>query len=232
MIAPRRPSTVNGATIAGGLDERVGAAGEHGHGRAIADLRRARARGGAHDELGVGALLEPERGVRRAEQLRGALDDPLEHPLEALGRGEVTAELEQRRALRLRRRAPRRAFSIDAAVSGEHLEPQVVLVELVEAELGDDDRADDARAVVERDGEDRPRSGSAFDLDRELALGGVAEEERLTGLDDAPDPLAHTGSQHLGRAAAGRGQLPGRRSASAPRRRGRRCAVVVVDQEP
>ena len=120
-------------------------------------------------------------------------------------------------------------------MAGEHLEqPQVVLVELVEAELGDDDRADDARAVVERDGEDRLLDlRGAFDLDRELALGGVAEEERLTGLDDAAcDPLAHTGSQHLGRAAAGRGQLleGDRRQLLAVADED--AAVVVVDQEP
>src|SRR5436305_7465289 len=67
------------------------------------------------------------------------------------------------------------------SVPGEHLEqPDVVLVELVDAELRDHDHADRTGAVAERYGDerllDRVRAGNHH---RVLALEGVADELRL-----------------------------------------------------
>src|SRR4029079_19816859 len=110
-------------------------------------------------DVAVRGILEPERGVRRRNQLRRSLDDALENALEPLGGREVAPELEQRlRALRLAplRLVEARVLERDGGVAGEHLQQaQVVLVELAQAELGDDDRPRDARAVVEGDGEAR-----------------------------------------------------------------------------
>src|ERR671922_806478 len=61
----------------------------------------------------------------------------------------------------------------------EHLEDtQVVLVELVEAELRDDDHADRPRAEPKRDGEKRLLDdGGARDALAVLVVGGVADEK-------------------------------------------------------
>ena len=189
------------------------------------------------DEVASRSLLQPERGVRRADQLRGAFDDARQHVIETLRGGEVAAELEQRlRALGLAplRLVEARVLERDGRVAGEHLEQaQVVLVELVEAELRDDDGADHAGAVLERHGDDRLVDlGRALDLDRELALRRVREEQRLAGLDDAAgEALADAGPEDLGCGSVRRGQLAleGDRSellAVADED----AAVVVVDQ--
>ncbi len=64
-------------------------------------------------------------------------------------------------------------------VPGHHLQKaKVVCVELVEAELRDDDRAGDACAVLERDGEERLFDfRSAFDLLAEFVPRGVSDEQ-------------------------------------------------------
>ena len=192
---------------------------------------------GSPDEVAA-RLLQPERGIRRADQLRGALDDARQHVVETFRGGEVAAELEQRlRALGL---APLRlvepcVLERDGRVAGEHLEQaQVVLVELVEAELRDDDRADHPGAVVERDGDDRLVDlRRALDLDRELALRGVRQQQRLAGLDDAAgEALADARAEDLGRGAVRRGQLAlegDRRELVAVADED--AAVVVVDQQ-
>ena len=71
----------------------------------------------------------------------------------------------------------------DRRVAGEHLEQtEVALVELADAELGEEDHAGDVRAVAERDGDhrlvDRLRSGN---LDREVDLERVRGQHRLPG---------------------------------------------------
>ena len=175
--------------------------------------------------------------MRGGDQLRRTLDDAFEHPLETLGRREVAPELEQRlRALGL---APLRLVQAcvlerDGGVAGEHLkQAQVVLVELAQAELGDDDRARDPGAVVERDGDDRLLDvRGAGDLDGELARGRVVEQQRISRLDDvAREPLADARPEDLGRGTVGRGQLALERDrqqllALADED----AAVVVVDQ--
>ncbi len=191
----------------------------------------------ADDDVAARGILEPERGVRRRDQLCRSLDDALEHALEPLGGREVAPELEQRlRALRLAplRLVEARVLERDRSVAGEHLQQaQVVLVELAQAELGDDDRTGDAGAVVERDGDDRLLDlRGAGDLDRELARGRVVEQQRVAGLDDvAGQPLADARAEDLGRGPVGRRQLALERDrqqllALADED----AAVVVVDQ--
>ena len=96
----------------------------------------------------AGAALEPDRGARRPEQVGAELDDALEDLVEARGGCELATELEQGGgAFRLASRSlvQARVLDRDGGVAGEDLEqPHVVLVELVEAELRDDDDADDA----------------------------------------------------------------------------------------
>ena len=63
----------------------------------------------------------------------------------------------------------------DGGMSCQNVEqPDVVVVELPDSELGDDDHAEDTAAEVERNRDHRllDRLGS-FDLDGELALGRV-----------------------------------------------------------
>ena len=128
--------------------------------------------------------LEPDRRARRAEKRGGQLGDSLQDVVEARGRRELAAELEQRgRALRF---APRRLVQAgvlhrDGGVTGQYLEqPHVVLVELVEAELGHDDDAGDAGPVPEGDSDERLLDHRRpFDAVAELAVGGVADEQRF-----------------------------------------------------
>ena len=90
---------------------------------------------------------------------------------------------------------------------GQHLEqPQVVGVELVEPELRDHDHAGDARAVLERDGEERLLDlGRALDLLAELVVGGVVDEERRARLGDAArDSATDLRREELRRIARGR----------------------------
>ena len=91
-------------------------------------------------------------------------------------------------------------------MAGEHLQQaQVVLVELAQAELGDDDRPRDTGAVVERDGDDRLLDlRGAGDLGRELARGRVVEQQRIPGLDDvAGQPFADARPEDLSRRPVG-----------------------------
>ena len=85
-------------------------------------------------------------------------------------------------------------------MSCEDLEqPNVVLVELVQAELRDDDHAHDARPVTERHRQKRllDRIG-ALDLPAELAVRGVRDHDRLAELGaPAGDALADVDPQEV-----------------------------------
>ena len=177
--------------------------------------------------------------MRRGDQLCRPLDHPFEHALQPLRGGEVAPELEQRlRAFRLAalRLVETGVLEGDGRMAGKHLEEaQVVLVELFQAELGDDDRPRDARAVVQRDGDDRlldPRGTG--DLDRERARRRVVEQERLARLDHtAGQTLADARAENLRRRPVGRGQL----ALECDRQQvgplaDEDSAVVVVDQQP
>ena len=150
-------------------------------------------------------VLDPDRRAGRVDQRRGRLDDPLQDVFEARGRCELAAELEQlRRALRLasRRLVEARVLDRDGRVTREHLEqPHVVLVELVQAELRDDDHAHHPRAVAQRHGEKRllddrrPRNARA-----ELAVGCIVDQQRFARLGAAPgDAGADLRAQQLER---------------------------------
>ena len=115
-------------------------------------------------------------------------------------RRELPAELEQRRralGLAPRRLVEARVLDGDRRVAREHLQqPHVVLVELVQPELGDDDHADDATAVAKRHRKERllDRVG-ALDQLPELAVRGVGDDDRLAALgaatgDTFPDAFA------------------------------------------
>src|SRR5205085_4776178 len=190
-------------------------------------------------ELAGRRLLEPQRRPRRAEDRRGAVDDAVEDLVQPLRSRKLAPELEQRlRALGL---APlglveARVLERDRGLAGEHLEQaDVVLVELIEAELRDPDDADHARAEAQRDVDlrlldhVRPRH-----LTRVLAVRRVRDEERLAGLGDAPgDPLADLAREDVHR------RLLERREVAAEGDRDdvlavddEDAAVVVVDQRP
>ena len=121
------------------------------HPRQALAVKVAVAVGGPHPDLASCRLLEPDRCARRADGAGRQLDDPVDDRIHAFGTRELAAEFEQRgRTLGL----PSGGFvetgvlERDSGVAGEHFEQaHVVLVELVEAELGDHDHADDARPV-------------------------------------------------------------------------------------
>ena len=126
--------------------------------------------------------------------------------------GEVAREREERlRALGL---APLRLVEAgvlerNRRVSCHHLEQaQVVGVELVEAELGDHDHAGHARAVPQRDGEERLLDlRGPGDLLAELVTRSVADEEGHAGLGDAARyAAAHARRQQLHRVARASGR--------------------------
>ena len=98
------------------------------------------------------ASWNQKRRARRSERACRELDDAVDDRRPYPPRRELAAELQQRgRATRPRVARPRRGRVLerDGGMTGEHLEQaDVVLVELVETELGDDDHADDARAVT------------------------------------------------------------------------------------
>ncbi len=124
----------------------------------------------------------------------------------------------------------------DGRVPCEHLEhAQVVGVELVEPELGDDDHAVDARAELERNREHRLLDlGRTRDLLRELAVCGVADDERLAGLGNAAgDAATDDGRLQLGRSAGidgGQVATKGDGQEVVPVA-DEHAAVVVVDEE-
>ena len=189
------------------------------------------------DEIASDRFLEPERCVRRAHQLLRALDDLLEHVIQAFGGGEVAAELEQRlRALGLAalRLVETGVLDRNGGVARQHLEQsQVVGVELLQAELRDHDHADHAGAVLHRHGDDRLLDlRGALDLEREFAGGRVVEEQRLAGLDHVSgEALADPGPEDVGRRRGGARQLPLERNRlQLVAVSDEDSAVVVIDQ--
>ena len=124
------------------------------------------------------------------EDRRGARDDSLGDLRDLLGPRDLAPELEEGvRALGL---APlggvqARVLERDRCVPCEDLEhAKVVGVELVEAELRDHDDPVHARPELERHREERLLDlRRALDLLPELAVSGVADEQRLAGLGDA-----------------------------------------------
>ena len=128
--------------------------------------------------------------LTRREDVGRARRDPLRDVGDAVRLCEIAGEREKSlRGLRLAalRLVEPRVLEGDGRVPGQHFEkPQVVGVELVEAELRDDDDAGHAQPVLERDCEERLLDlGRADDLLAELVASGVADEERVTGLGDA-----------------------------------------------
>ena len=142
-----------------------------------------------------------------AEDARGARGRALGDVGDARRLGELAREREQRlRALRLAslRLVQPRVLERHRGVSGHDLEqPEIVGVELVEAELRDHDDAGHARAVLERHGEKRLLDlGGALDLLAELVLRSVADQQRDPGLGDtAGDPAADVRREELRRVA-------------------------------
>ena len=190
-------------------------------------------------ERAVHRALEPDRRARALEDARGAGRHPLGDVDDAGRLGELAREGEERlRALGLAplRLVEPRVLEGDGRVPGHDLEePQVVRVELVEAELRDDDDAGHACAVLERDGEQRLLDlGGAVDLLAELVARGVSDEERAAGLGDAAgDSAADLRRQQLHRVARSR---PREVAAEGDREEvvvvaEEDAAVVVVDEE-
>ena len=191
------------------------------------------------DEFARLRILNPNRRSRGADDAGGLRHGALEHIAQPLGRRELACKLEQR--LRALGFAPlclveTRILECDGRVAGEHLEqPQVVRVELVEAELGDDDRSDHARPVVQRHSQERLVDRlRARDRLRELTLRGVAGEDRVTsGHDVAGDAGAHLDLQHVHRPRGRRRKV----TAKGDRHHvvavdHEHAAVVVIDQRP
>ncbi len=154
---------LHGRELAGPEDERLGTTRKRLRiGDVEAPLRKALAflvgvpMQRARDDPAV-PVLHPDGGVGRVEQARSEVDDPLEDCVEARGRRELPAEAEQRGGtfrLAARRLVETCVLDGDGGVAGQHLEQaDVVLVELIEAELRDDDHADDASAVPQRHGQ-------------------------------------------------------------------------------
>ena len=121
-------------------------------------------------------------------------------------------------------------------MTGEHLQqPDVVLVELVQAELRDHDDADDPSAERERDDDLRlvDRVGAGQDA-RELAVGRVPDQERLACFGDTPrDSLADLADEDFHRLTRLARELPDERDRDhvVSFDEGD-AAVVVVDQRP
>src|SRR5579862_3298316 len=147
--------------------------------------------------------FEVERCLGAAEDLRGEARHPRDDVVTLDERRELASELEERsRTLRLapRRLEEARVLDRNGCVAGENLEqPHLVLVELVEAELRDDDHADDLRAVPERDGKERFLDRRRpFDLVPELGVRSVADDDRLADVGAAAgDPLADLDTQEV-----------------------------------
>ena len=87
-------------------------------------------------------------------------------------------------------------------MAGEHFhQTDVVLVELVQAELRDHDDADDARSVRQRHDDLRFVDGvGAWKHPRELTVRCIGDEQRLAGLgNSAGDSLADLAGKDLQR---------------------------------
>ena len=191
-------------------------------------------------EIPARRILEPERRARAGEDPRRALHHPLGDFGDPVRLGDVAGELEQRgRALGLTslRLVEAGVLERNRCVAGEHLEhAQVVLVELVEAELRDHDHADHARAERERHCQERLGDVcGALDLLGELVAPRVVDQERLPRLrdparDTASDPRRHQLHRRSGLCCH---QIPAKRDRQEIVAATQEDAtVVVVDEEP
>ena len=150
-------------------------------------------------------FLEPDRCARCTERSRRSLDDAADDLVHAFGGRDLSAELQQcRRALRLATSSFVEAGVLEGnrGVAGEHFqEANVVLVELVQAELRDHDDADDARSVRQRHDDLRFVDGvGAWKHPRELTVRCIGDEQRLAGLgNSAGDSLADLAGKDLQR---------------------------------
>ena len=203
----------------------------------VAVVRRER---GEALERPVVRLLQPDGGAGAREDLDGAARHALRDVGDTGRLGEVAGELEERfRAFGLPSLClvQARVLERDGRMAGHHLEkPEVVGVELVEPELGDDDHACHARPVSEWDGEKRLFDvGGPRDPFAELVIRGVAHEERLALV---RHPARDAAADLRGQKGDGVARLGG--DEVAPERDGHEvvvlaeehAAVVVVDQQP
>jgi hypothetical protein len=190
-------------------------------------------------EGAVVCALEPDRRARALEDARCTAGHPVGDVDDPGGLGEVAGELEE--CLRGLGFAPLHVvepgvLERDRRVTGHHLEQsEVVRVELVEAELRDDDDAGHPVAVLERHREQRLRDlGGSRDSLAELVLRRVSDEERLARLGDTSgDPASHLDRHHPRRLAGGRGgEVPAERDGDeVVVLAEEEAAVVVVDEE-
>ena len=154
--------------------------------------------------------------------------------------GELAREREKRfRPFRLAslRFVQARVLECHRRVSGHDLEqPEIVRVELIQAELRDHDDAGHARAVLQRHCEERLLDlGGALDLLSELVLCCVPDQQRDPGLGDAAgDPAPDVGREELRRVARYRtGQVAAERDEHEIVVVAKEhAAVVVIDEEP
>ena len=189
------------------------------------------------DDILSSRRLQPDRCAGCTERAGGELDDTLNDLFEAVCDRELAAELEQRgRALCLPAGSlvQRRILERNCGVAPEYLQqPHVVLVELVEAELGEDDHADHARAEGQRHRDDRlvDRVG-AGDLPRVLVVLRVPEQERLARRRDvAGEAVPDLHRQHVHRGLGHRRERPDERDRQNVLVLDREdAAVVVIDQ--
>ena len=119
-------------------------------------------------------------------------------------------------------------------MSGQHLEQTyVVLVELILAELRDDDDSEHTGGVAQRDCDDRlGDSRGSRDLHRILAVESVRDEDTTARQGDPTrDSLSHPALEHVGRLVAVVAELAAERDRHEPVALGQvEAAVVVVDE--
>ncbi len=198
----------------------------------------------AEGERLVRRPLKPDRRLRRAEHAGRGGDDPAQHVVDRLGGRQLATELEQRArdlgafagALALATLGFVEACVLerDGRVAGQHLqEPHVVFVELFDPELRDDDDADHARAVAERNRDDRlGDAGCSRYLDRVVAFERVGNEQAAARQGDPTrDPLADAALEHLGGLVLVVSELAPERDGQQPvALREIDTSVVVVDE--
>ena len=184
--------------------------------------------------------LQPHRDARAAENARCARGRALGNVRDARCLGELAREREE--GLRTFGLTPlrfvqTRVLECDRGMTGHDLEqPEIVGVELVQAELRDHDDSGHARPVLQWHREKRLLDlGGALDLLSELVLCSVADQQRDPGLGDtAGDPAADVRRQELGRVARYRtGEVTAKRDEHEIVVVAKEhAAVVVIDQEP
>ena len=180
----------------------------------VADLRDAAVVGG----MGV---LEPHRALLDPHQARNGAGGLGADRVDGAGLGDGIRELEP--GLRVvglpaERVVEARVLERDRRMAGEHLEqPQVVLVELADAELRERDRADHALAVPERRRRERFVGVVAGHVRADVGLANVRDERRLARLRDVAGQALPELERRQRRCRPR--SRPGPRPGGAPRRR-------------